>query len=358
MATNFFAKFPTIDYNMDGRGSLLELTNIVKNVDVNDVYANNATYYTYHEIQDGERPDTVSYRLYDNPNYYWTFFIINNDLRAGINNAWPISSNQLERMMVDEYDPHSAITFKPQNTTDINGLNKSGLVQLIHLWEDYIPYLRLVSQNKAIHAKILKYDNALLQLVVNTIENVDGSGVPPTNKTFLESSYFTLSWVNPFDEITEADSWNACDAARVDFIDKTIAVYAEFDESAIIDPSRFSTAGSQAEINAAIAKEESDYAFGKQYVPMQQYDFVEKKMRNMAWDSYRKAPAEYYEDTDQGPVTVSAYDVITNPDIVTPKYISYHAKESIINERKTKIRVIRRDRIADFISEYFKILNG
>ena len=33
--------------------------------------------YRYFEISNGERPDIVSQRLYNTPNYHWTFFILN-----------------------------------------------------------------------------------------------------------------------------------------------------------------------------------------------------------------------------------------------------------------------------------------
>ena len=79
MAQNFFSRFPKIAYDIVGDGSFLSLTNIVNNVNINSLYTNESTYYTFYEIIDGERPDTVSYKLYGNPSYHWTFFIINND---------------------------------------------------------------------------------------------------------------------------------------------------------------------------------------------------------------------------------------------------------------------------------------
>lgn len=353
MANNFFSRFPTIDYNMDGRGSLLTLTDITKSVDVNDIYANNATYYTYHDIQDGERPDTVSYRLYSNPNYYWTFFIINNELRTGLNNSWPLSLNALERMIADEYDPYCAITFAPVSDL-ITGIGNSGLAQLIHMNESYLPYLRLRDENSSAQAKLLRYDNSMLQMVVSEVSNASGNGQPMSLDPFLSSSYFTLVWVNPFDVLTETEQYNECEAARLLFISDTISVYSEFDSSAIPDPSLYDSLPSQAEIDAAIADYRADYVFGKQYFPAKKYS----PARNLVWNSYRDAPATYYFITEEGNVSASAYDVITDPNIIVPNYISNAEKESIINSRKEKIRVIRPDRIAAFVSSYFSTLNS
>jgi hypothetical protein len=315
---------------------------------VNDLYANNSTFYTYHDIHDGERPDTVSYRIYGNPNYYWTFFILNNELRAGLNGAWPLSINQLERMLEAEYDPYSAITFMPMSGL-IDGVANSGLVQLIYLWEAYLPYLRLTNPGKTEWASILKYDNALLQLIIHNITKVDGSGAPNTIDPFLASAYFTIDWANPFDELTEEDSWAACEALKIEFITKMIDVYSEFDSSANPDPTLYDELGSQEAIDAAIAEYKSDYVFSKHYVPAS---------AAFIWDSYRNAASEYYVEGEFGNVSLSAYDVVIDPNIIVPTYITYFERESIINSRKEKIRVIRPDRITDFVNSYFAVLNG
>lgn len=348
MANNFFSKFPTVDYNMDGRGSLLTLTNIVRNVDVNDLYANNSTYYTYHTIQDGERPDIVSYRIYGNPNYYWTFFILNNELRSGLNFAWPLSSNQLERMLESEYDPYSAITFLPVKGA-INGLANSGVIHLTYFWEAYLPYLRIVSSNKTEWARILRYDNDRMQLLVHTIERVDGSGPPITIDNFLSSNYFMLNWSNPFNEVDDATNWAECERLKVEFIDRMVEIYYEFDSTAKPDVSLYDELGSQAAIDAAIMDYKSDYVFNKQYWPAP---------RAFIWESYRNAASEYYVETEMGNTSVSVYDTLMNDNVIIPKYISYYEKESILNSRKVKIRVIRPDRIADFVNSYFSVLNG
>ena len=128
MANNFFSRFPTVQYNMDGGGSFSTLVDISKNVDVNDVFANSSAYYTYYDIRDGERPDTASYNLYGNSDYHWTFFILNNELRGGLSHAWPLSNNQLDRMMEREYDPYSVISFSPENGVSINAI-AAGLIR-------------------------------------------------------------------------------------------------------------------------------------------------------------------------------------------------------------------------------------
>lgn len=348
MANNFFSRFPTVDYDMDGQGSLLTLTDFTANVDVNDFFANHSAYYTYYDILDGERPDTISYKLYENPNYYWTFFILNNDLRGGLSSAWPLSSNQFESMMTREYDDYSVISFLPQNGSDINGIDISGLFPLTYLDEAYLPYLRLTNESKSEWATILKYDSALLQIVISNIEKSDGTGLPNSITPYLSNSHYKLVWANPFEEDT--DEYTENEVLKKEYVDKMISVYSEIDESAIIDESTLDSLPTQAEIDAAIIAFNNAYVFGKQFTPAPSV---------YRWASYRNAAAEYYTEDSEGNVySASAFDVLSDPNVITPKYISNFEKEDALNSKKEKIRVIRKDRIVDFINTYFTTLNS
>jgi hypothetical protein len=369
MATNFFSRFPKIDYNMDGQGSFLTLTNIVKNVDVNDFYSNGSTYYTYYTIEDGERPDTVSYKLYGTPNYYWTLFILNNDLRDGLNGAWPLSNQQMERMLEREYEPYSVITFLPSDDVLRNGTGQSGLMNLVYLWDAYLPYLRLVNSSSTERAKILKYSGLLLQLIVHSIENMDGSPASSRDSFIKLSPTYTLSWVNPFDsESLDADEvarWAECDRLRLEFIDRTIEVYKEFDEFAdayaILGRNDGLEGLTTEQIATAVSDYNRNYVFTKKYVPTKtgvrsSSGVISGSMYR--WSSYRDAASEYYETVDEENRTMSAYDIVLNSNVIEANYISFFEKEEAINARKTQIRAIRPDKIVDFVNAYFNTLNA
>jgi len=347
MAQNFFSRFPKIAYNIDGEGTFLNLTNIVNNVNVNSLYANESTYYTFYEIEDGDRPDTISYRLYDTPSYHWTLFIINNDLRNGLGDAWPLSNQQFERMLETEYDKYSAITFLPASDAN-NGTIISGLFNLSDLSGKYLPYLRVTNEGGTEKAKILKYDNDTLQLVVYDIRRVSDDSLLSNVTPFVKSNlFYRWIWENPFDE--ESDEYIECEALREEFVKRHIAIYSELDPSAIVDPSTIGGT-TEDEIAAGVLAVESGYVFSKQFVAAP---------TNVRWESYRNAASVYYvENSDGERISRSGYDIITNPDIISPKYISNFEREEIINDSKRKIRVIRPDRILDFVNEYFNVLNG
>ena len=160
---SFFKQFPTKEYDILSTGQLQTLVDISRAVDVNDILAEDSVAYSKYNIIDGARPDIVSQLLYNTPEYYWTFFIVNDHLKDGYR-AWPKSEvalekyidenydrliltvpnsslyilnefpfnqyvtmynrdNPVERMYFDEYDPETyAIKFKRTNDTDFNSI--------------------------------------------------------------------------------------------------------------------------------------------------------------------------------------------------------------------------------------------
>jgi hypothetical protein len=344
MANSFFSRFPKIKYNL-GKAEYITLTNIIKNVDADDFFANNSAYYTYHNIQDGDRPDTVSYKLYENPNYHWTFFILNNDLRSGLNTNWPLSYFQLDKMLVREYDPYSVVTIKPHNEETNTGLGGSGLANLLNLLSEYLQYLRLVNGAGLEEAKILRYDNDLLQFIIYDIVKTS-TGLPVSEiKSFINSTTFKLKWVNPFE--VDTDEYIACNELKLAFVNETISEYAKFDALTEINVSIFEGLETQEEIDDAVNARNAQYVFNKVY-----------KGTSFNWVSYRNAASEFYtEDSEGEQQSISGYDVVYSEN-TGAKYISNEEKETLLNERKEKIRVVRKERMNDFIKAYFATLNS
>jgi len=76
-------------------------------------------YYDKINILDGERPDQLSYRLYGTTQYFWTFFLLNDNLRLGENVQWPLSNKQLEEKIAIDYDGQTIITYYNRNIKPI-----------------------------------------------------------------------------------------------------------------------------------------------------------------------------------------------------------------------------------------------
>jgi len=341
MSIQFFSKFPTISYDLFDNGSTVTLTDIIRNVDVDDVSANSAAYYTYYEISDGERPDVVSQSLYGTPEYYWTFFIVNNEMRNGLNNGWPMSAIAFEKMMENEYDAYSSLSFKPiVNYSDIRA--NRGSFGSTPLSEKYLPYLRLSPANSPnITAKILKYDTDLLQLIIYDITG--------TSRTaFINNEKFVLSWVTP-DGVEY-------DALLHEWVDIVYNFYMT--EDVLSNEGKTSTLNIQSCLNpddsintVAYENLKHDWVFALSYVT------IPGKYK---WELYRNAAIQYYKSniTNTELLPVSAYEVMSNPAIVSSPFVSRYEKELLDDSKKAKIKIIRPDKIKDFVNTYYKTLKS
>ena len=83
-------------------------------MDLIDQLKANAAFYQDYTIVSGERPDTTSFRLYGTPEYYWTFYLLNDKLRES---GWPVSSTDMLNRAKKAY-PHRYILTKDDIATE------------------------------------------------------------------------------------------------------------------------------------------------------------------------------------------------------------------------------------------------
>ena len=104
--SNYFKDFPLVDYRFGDEKTSVQFQHLGTYVDIIDqVKGLNVYYQTYH-IQNGERPEQLSFRLYNDVNYYWTFFLLNDHLRQ---KGWPIRDADIFPK-AQEYYPNTVIT--------------------------------------------------------------------------------------------------------------------------------------------------------------------------------------------------------------------------------------------------------
>jgi hypothetical protein len=114
MATKYFQNFDPVYYSFgDGEDPVL-FNNISLYVDIIDQLKSNAAFYQDYTIVSGERPDTTSFRLYGTPEYYWTFFLLNDKLRES---GWPVNNREMLDRAKKAY-PHRYIVTKDDIATE------------------------------------------------------------------------------------------------------------------------------------------------------------------------------------------------------------------------------------------------
>lgn len=116
---NFFKSFPLTQYRFDkNSNSKTIIVDVNRNVRAYLDQMDNANAYLLYEITDGSRPDQISMELYKTPAYYWTFFVVNENLSGGLH-AWPKSSLELEKYIDEKYN-RIAITSESKAGVDAN----------------------------------------------------------------------------------------------------------------------------------------------------------------------------------------------------------------------------------------------
>lgn len=99
----FFRQFPKTVYDFQSAGIGTNITDLFRFVQSDFARVDDISVYQYYRIEDGDRPDVVSQKLYGTPDYYWTFFLCNEHLRDGMK-SWPLSQQEFDQYIEDEYE--------------------------------------------------------------------------------------------------------------------------------------------------------------------------------------------------------------------------------------------------------------
>ena len=73
----YFRQFPTVGYDFNRDGIIQNVVDIFRHARPLQNFVDEINTYRKFTIPDGQRPDICSQKLYGTPDYYWTFFILN-----------------------------------------------------------------------------------------------------------------------------------------------------------------------------------------------------------------------------------------------------------------------------------------
>lgn len=102
----YFEPFPTIKYDIKKNGKLNEVTNIFSRYKVLNVFKNQYAIYYDYTIKDGERPDVIAAKYYDDPSLDWIILLINNIIDPQLD--WPLDRRSFRNSIVKKYGSISA----------------------------------------------------------------------------------------------------------------------------------------------------------------------------------------------------------------------------------------------------------
>jgi hypothetical protein len=102
----FFRNFTGAIYNFETKDFKSEraITDITRSIQFKDI--GDVVRYDKYYIGDGETPDNLAYKLYDDSTKHWILYLLNPDLKRG----WPCSDSELERLIESKYGAYSFLS--------------------------------------------------------------------------------------------------------------------------------------------------------------------------------------------------------------------------------------------------------
>ena len=103
----FFDSMPKILYDSKGNGELKIVTNLLKRVAVRTKIKTNALILDTYNVKNGETPESIADKLYDDPELHWVVLMIN-DITDRYH-QWPMYEQQFNTYVNEKYDNPDAV---------------------------------------------------------------------------------------------------------------------------------------------------------------------------------------------------------------------------------------------------------
>ena len=103
----YFANFPLIVYDSVGNGDFKIVTNLLKRVALRTKVRTNTLLYDTYDVKEGETPEMIADKLYDNPELHWVILYINNITDRY--HQWPMNFGQFNAFIDDKYTDINAV---------------------------------------------------------------------------------------------------------------------------------------------------------------------------------------------------------------------------------------------------------
>lgn len=97
----YFSKFPKLVYTLDEGVSGQVVPDILRRVKLSDEVKNNSSYFDTYDVKDGERPEMVADRFYNNPQLHWIVLHVNEIVDPRFD--WPLSNDDLLEYVIAKY---------------------------------------------------------------------------------------------------------------------------------------------------------------------------------------------------------------------------------------------------------------
>ena len=103
----YFADLPKINYDIEANGSLKLVPDIFRRVKIRSKIKDNVMLFDKYDIDSGEKPEDVAFKVYGDPAFYWVILLTNNIVNRYY--EWPLSEYDFQKYVEDKYTNPGAI---------------------------------------------------------------------------------------------------------------------------------------------------------------------------------------------------------------------------------------------------------
>ena len=103
----YFTNFPLIVYDSVGDGNFKIVTNLLKRVALRTKVRTNTLLYDTYDVKEGETPEMIADKLYDDPELHWVVLFVNNITDRY--HQWPMNFGQFNAFIADKYSNVDAV---------------------------------------------------------------------------------------------------------------------------------------------------------------------------------------------------------------------------------------------------------
>jgi hypothetical protein len=97
----YFKSFPTVRYSLDNLQTIFTITDIFRRVKADQRNILTSVAYDEYDIQEGETPEILSDRIYNNVYYHWVILVTNDIIDPRCD--WPMDSDVFYQYVVAKY---------------------------------------------------------------------------------------------------------------------------------------------------------------------------------------------------------------------------------------------------------------
>jgi hypothetical protein len=116
----YFKSFPKIPYDSYGNYDFKVVTNLLRRVAIRSKIKSNTLIYDTYDVKNGETPESIAYKLYDDASLHWVVLLVN-DITDRYH-QWPLSYIQFGKYVGEKY-------VNDDGSSNVNGVHHYEIAQ-------------------------------------------------------------------------------------------------------------------------------------------------------------------------------------------------------------------------------------